>query len=107
MVSPSLDNNAVNNQMMPPLVTKEVTDRFLEFQNQSLNSFQSTFSEFIKNTSNAFWSSQAYCTNLQEMYSKMAMLYAENTIALTKMFNDIAVANADAFKNFFNISKTY
>ena len=87
--------------------TKEAAGRYLEFQNQSLNSFQSSFFEFIKNTSNAFWSGQAYCTNLQEIYSKMAMLYAENTIALTKMFNDIAVANADAFKNFFNISKTY
>ncbi|MGN6709055.1 MAG: hypothetical protein ACTHKF_06880 [Candidatus Nitrosocosmicus sp.] len=99
------DNLRVPGQMFT-LATKDVADRYIEFQNQSLYSFQSAFSKFVENTGNMFWNSQAYCTNLQDMYSKMALLYTENTVALTKMFNDIAVASADTFKSFFNVSKT-
>lgn len=99
------DNLRVPGQMFT-LATKDVADRYIEFQNQSLYSFQSAFSKFVENTGNMFWNSQAYCTNLQDMYSKMALLYTENTVALTKMLNDIAVASADTFKSFFNVSKT-
>jgi hypothetical protein len=102
--------NPYNNLHIPgqmfTLATKDVADRYTEFQNQSLHSFQSAYTKFIENTGNVFWNSQAYCTNLQDMYSKMALLCSENTVALTKMFNDIAVASADAFKSFFNMSKT-
>ncbi|HEX5519957.1 MAG TPA: hypothetical protein VFX18_05910 [Candidatus Nitrosocosmicus sp.] len=99
------DNLRVPGQMFT-LATKDMADRYIEFQNQSLYSFQSALSKFAENTGNMFWNSQAYCTNLQDMYSKMALLYTENTVALTKMFNDIAVASADTFKSFFNVSKT-
>ena len=106
----SISSNLYDNLRVPGQMfthaTKDVADRYIEFQNQSLYSFQSVFSKFVENTGNMFWNSQAYCTNLQDMYSKMVLLYTENTVALTKMFNDIAVASADTFKSFFNVSKT-
>jgi hypothetical protein len=107
----SISSNLYDNLRVPgqkfTLATKDVADRYIEFQNQSLYSFQSAFTKFVENTGNMFWNSQAYCTNLQDMYSKMVLLYAENTVALTKMFNDIAVTSADTFKRFFNMSKTH
>lgn len=90
---------------MNAFATKDATHKYLEFQNQFLNSFQSVFSTFIENTNNMFINGQIYFTHLQEMYSKMATLYTENTVTLTKMLNNITAANTFAFGSFFNVPK--
>ena len=92
-----------NRQITP--TAKDMMNKYVEFQTQAINSFQSAFYTLLENNSNIFWNSHIYCTNIQETYSKIAMAYTENTIALGKMINDVAVANADSLKNFFNLSK--
>jgi hypothetical protein len=84
--------------------SKDVMDKYFEYQTQAINSFQSVFYALFENSSNIFWNSHIYCTNMQETYSKMATMCTENTIALGKMINDIANSNAGYFKNLFELS---
>ena len=85
---------------------KDMMNKYVDFQTQAINSFQSTFYALVENSSNLFWNSHLYCTNMQETYSKMAKAYTENTIALGKIVNDITVSNTDSLKNFFDLSKS-
>jgi hypothetical protein len=84
---------------------KDILNSYVEFQTQAINSFQSAFLALAENSSNIFWNSHLYCTNMQETYSKIAMACTENTVELGKMINDIATSNADSFKNFLELSK--
>ena len=85
--------------------TKDIMNKFVEFQNHAITSFQSSFYTLLENSSNIFWNSYLYCTNMQETYSKMTMACTENTIAIGKMIADIAASNADSLKNFLELSK--
>jgi hypothetical protein len=84
---------------------KDMMNKYVEFQTQAINSFQSAFYTLLENSSNIFWNSHLYCTNMQETYSKMAMAYTENTITLGKMINGVVASNADYLKNFLELSK--
>ena len=85
--------------------TKDITDGYMELQIQTINSFQTTFASILENTNTIFWNNSTYCRKLPEIYSRMALVYTENTIAVSKMINDIAFANVDAVKNLFNMAK--
>ena len=43
--------------------------------------------------------SQDYFRRMPEMYSKLVNNYAENTIAMSRIFNDMAFSNIEVFKN--------
>jgi ribosomal protein L20 len=88
--------------------TKEIADSYIEYQKQALNSFQSIFTPYIENMNNNVWNNQDYIgKKLPEMYSKVVSNYAENTMAANRMFNDLAFANVDSFKNLANTTKEH
>ncbi len=82
--------------------TRDMAENYMEFQKQTMNSFQSIFGIILENTNNIIRNNQAYCTNVPEIYSKMAFIYIENTIAVSKMINDVAFANADTIKKLYS-----
>ena len=43
--------------------------------------------------------SQDYFRSIPEMYSKLVSNYAENTIAMSRIFNDMAFSNIELFKH--------
>ena len=85
--------------------TKDITDGYMDLQIQTINSFQTTFASILENTNTIFWNNSTYCRKLPEIYSRIAYIYTENAIAVSKMINDIAFANADSVKNLFNMAK--
>ena len=42
---------------------------------------------------------QDYFRRMPEMYTKLVNNYAENTIAMSRIFNDMAFSNIEVFKN--------
>ena len=42
---------------------------------------------------------QDYFRRIPEIYSKLVNNYAENTIAMSRIFNDMAFSNIELFKN--------
>jgi hypothetical protein len=79
-------------------VARDIANNYRDFQKQLITSFQSTFVPYFGNT-NLVWDSQAYLGRLLGAYSRMAIIYTENTIALNRLASDITFANIEAFKN--------
>ncbi len=80
-------------------ITFNVAKNYIDLQYQTLNSFQNTLITMAKNTNDIFLNYQKHCTNLPKLYAKT---FAENTIALNKMFGQIVSMNISSFKNKFN-----
>ena len=69
---------------------------------------QSIFAPYFENVSNQSWNKQDYFgRKLPEMYSKIINNYAENTVAVNRMFNDFVFANIDSIKNIANNAKEH
>ncbi|MDN5846549.1 MAG: hypothetical protein L0H53_09785 [Candidatus Nitrosocosmicus sp.] len=79
--------------------TWEIAENYLEFQKQAINSFQSVFMSYFQNVQNQLWNSQEYFKSISEMYSKLVTDYSKNVIVFSRMWNDIAFANAGLLKN--------
>lgn len=79
--------------------TNDMTKSYMELQNQAIESIQTTFYNIFENTNSMILNNNKYCTKIPEIYSR---IYKENTITINKIFNDIAFANVNAFKNIFN-----
>ena len=82
--------------------TRDMTESYMDLQKQTIYSFQSTYDVIIQNTNNVFKNNQAYCSKIPEIYSKMATTFTENTIAMSKMVNDIVFANANTIKKIYD-----
>jgi hypothetical protein len=88
--------------------TKEIADNYIEYQKQAINSLQSIFAPYIEKVNNQSQNNQDYFSKkLPEIYSKIASNYAENTIAVSRMFNDLVFANVESFKNIANTAKEH
>lgn len=83
---------------------KDMREGYMELQNQALTSLQSTFATILENTSTIITNNQIYCSKLPQIYSKMITIYTENAIAVSKMINDIAFANANSVKKLYDNS---
>jgi ribosomal protein L20 len=79
--------------------TKDIAENYLEYQKQTIDSFQSVFTPYIQNVNNQLLNNQDYYRRMPEMYSKLVNNYAENTIAMSRIFNDMAFSNMELFKN--------
>ncbi len=79
--------------------TKDIAESYLEYQKQTVDSFQSISTPYLYNVNNQFLNSQDYFRRMPEMYSKLVNNYAENTIAMSRIFNDMAFSNVELFKN--------
>ena len=79
--------------------TKDIAENYLEYQKQTIDSFQSISTPYIHNVNNQLLNNQDYYRRMPEMYSKLVNNYAENTIAMSRIFNDMAFSNIELFKN--------
>jgi hypothetical protein len=79
--------------------TKDIAENYLEYQKQTIDSFQSVSTPYIHNVNNQFLNNQDYFRRMPEMYTKLVNNYAENTIAMSRIFNDMAFSNIEVFKN--------
>ncbi|WP_458720349.1 hypothetical protein [Candidatus Nitrosocosmicus sp. R] len=79
--------------------TKDIAVSYLEYQKQTIDSFQSISTPYLYNVNNQLLNSQDYFRRMPEMYSKLVNNYAENTIAMSRIFNDMAFSNIELFKN--------
>ncbi len=79
--------------------TINVAKNYMDLQCQIINSFQNTVIDSLKNTNNLLMNHQIYCTKMSELFTK---IFAENTIALNKIFEHITSMNSSRFKNTFN-----
>ena len=79
--------------------TKDIAVSYLEYQKQTIDSFQSISTPYIHNVNNQLLNNQDYFRRMPEMYSKLVNNYAENTIAMSRIFNDMAFSNIELFKN--------
>ena len=79
--------------------TKDIAESYLEYQKQTIDSFQSISTPYLYNVNNQFLNNQDYFRRMPEIYSKLVNNYAENTIAMSRIFNDMAFSNIELFKN--------
>ena len=79
--------------------TKDIAESYLDYQKQAIDSFQSVSTPYLYNVNNQILNSQDYFRSLPEIYSKLVSNYAENTIAMSRIFNDMAFSNIEVFKH--------
>ena len=85
--------------------TKDIAENYLEYQKQTIDSFQSVSTPYIQNVNNQLLNNQDYFRRIPEIYSKLVNNYAENTIAMSRIFNDMAFSNIELFKNIVDNTK--
>ena len=85
--------------------TKDITESYLEYQKQTIDSFQSISTPYLYNVNSQFLNNQDYFRRIPEIYSKIVNNFAENTISMSRIFNDMAFSNIDVFKNVLDNTK--
>ena len=78
--------------------TREIADNFLESQKQIINSLQSAWVPFAENAYGVFWNYWISPRRVTEAYAKVVSGLADNTIAATRLTNNMIFANMEAFK---------
>ena len=79
--------------------TKDIAESYLDYQRQTIDSFQSISTPYLYNVNNQLLNNQDYFRRIPEIYSKLVNNYAENTIAMSRIFNDMAFSNIEVFKH--------
>ena len=77
---------------------REIADNYLDSQKEIINSLQAAWAPHIQKTSDILY---AYCMSprkVTQMYANMISSFADNTIAVTRLANNMMFANMDAFK---------
>ena len=85
--------------------TRDIAENYLDYQKQAIDSFQSIVTPYIENVNNQLWNNQDIFRRIPEIYSKMANNYAENSVALSRLINNIAFSNVDIVKSVINNTK--
>ena len=85
--------------------TKDIAESYLDYQRQAIDSFQAASTPYLYNVNNQLLNSQDYFRRIPEMYSKLVSNYAENTIAMSRIFNDMAFSNVQVFKHIVDNTK--
>ncbi|MDQ3084774.1 MAG: hypothetical protein M3Q77_08185 [Thermoproteota archaeon] len=85
--------------------TRDIAENYLDYQKQAIDSFQSIVTPYFENANNQLWNNQDIFRRIPEIYSKIANNYAENTVALSRIMNNIAFSNADIVKSVINNTK--
>ena len=85
--------------------TKDIAESYLDYQRQTIDSFQSISTQYMYDVHSQFLNSQDYFRSIPEMYSKLVSNYAENTIAMSRVFNDMAFSNVQVFKHIVDNTK--
>ncbi len=95
----------VDTQKKTVLATNEMAGNYLEYQKQSINSFQSVFAPYSESVHNQLLYNQDLFRRTQEMYSIMFRVYTENLTALSRIFTNTVFSNAGVLKYPFNWAK--
>ena len=85
--------------------TKDIAESYLDYQKQAIDSFQSVSTPYMQNVNNQLLNTQDYFRTMPEIYSKLVNNYAENTIAMSRIFNDMAFSNVQVFKHIVDNTK--
>jgi hypothetical protein len=96
---PRYTETVIQVQELSLQATKDIAESYLDYQRQTIDSFQSISTQYMYDVHSQFLNSQDYFRSIPEMYSKLVNNYAENTIAMSRIFNDMAFSNIDVFKN--------
>ena len=79
--------------------TNNIAESYLEYQKQTIDSLQSISTPCLYNVNSQLLNNQEYFRRIPEIYSKIVNNFAENTISMSKIFNDMAFSNIELFKN--------
>lgn len=85
--------------------TRDIAENYLDYQKQTIDSFQSIAKPYFENANNQLWNNQDLFRKYPEIYSKIANNYAENTVAITRVMNNIAFSNVEIVKTVINNTK--
>ncbi len=85
--------------------TKDITESYLEYQKQTIDSLQSISTPCLYNVNSQLLNNQEYFRRIPEIYSKIVNNFAENTISMSRIFNDMAFSNIELFKNVIDNTK--
>jgi hypothetical protein len=78
--------------------TRDVAENYLESQKEIVNSMQSSWIPYIENVYGMYWTGWISPRRMTEIYARMARSFTDNTIAATRVANNIAFANMEASK---------
>jgi hypothetical protein len=84
---------------------RDVAENYLESQKEIVNSIQSSWVPYIENMYGMYWMGWMSPRRMTEIYARMARNYTDNTIAATRVANNIAFANMEAAKASIQYSK--
>ncbi len=82
-----------------PQVTRKIAENYLDFQKQTITSFQSLFIPYFQNNQNQLWNNQEFFKSASEMYYNLVSNYTESVIAFSRIWYEIIFANAGLYKN--------
>jgi hypothetical protein len=82
----------------------EIADNYIESQKEFVNSFQSAWVPYIENAFGAYWTTMSP-RSMTEVYARMVSSVAYNTIATTKLVNNMVFGNIEAFKTSIHYAK--
>ena len=85
--------------------TKNIAESYLEYQKQTIDSLQSISTPCLYNVNSQLLNNQEYFRRIPEIYSKIVNNFAENTISMSRIFNDMAFSNIELFKNVIDNTK--
>ncbi len=85
--------------------TRDIAENYLDYQKQTVDSFQSIVTPYFENANKQLWNNQDMFRRYPEVYSKMANNCAENTVAITRVMNNIAYSNVEITKTVINNTK--
>ena len=78
--------------------TREIADNFLESQKEIINSLQSAWLPPIEAANRVFTSNWISPRHLADNYARIVSSFADNTLAATRLVNNMLFANLEAFK---------
>ena len=77
---------------------RDVAENYLESQKEIVNSMQSSWVPYIENMYGIYWTGWMSPRRMTEIYARMARNLTDNTIAATRVANNMAFANMEAAK---------
>ncbi|WP_458720758.1 hypothetical protein [Candidatus Nitrosocosmicus sp. R] len=99
---PRYAQTIVETQEQTAQATRKIAENYLEFQKQTINSFQSLFIPYFQNIQNQLWNNEEFFKNISVMYYKLVNNYAESTITFSRIWNYTIFTNPGLYKNVTN-----
>src|SRR6187200_1510388 len=78
---------------------REIADNYIESQKEIINSFQSAWVPYAESTYKMNYEWWISPRKITQIYANMVSSIADNTIAVTRLANNMVFANMEVFKN--------